>query len=571
MCAVINQECERQGARLVCYVHNLSFEFQFLAGQVDIDEVFAVDSRKPVRVLSGSVEYRCSYYLTNMSLAAATTKYCKKWQKLDGEDYDYSKYRDSNTSLTITELRYCINDVLSVCELVNVLMHDEADTLDTVPMTNTGYLRREARGALHKRRRQLANLCPEPDVYGALREAFRGGNVHANRYYATQILEHVKSADRSSSYPDVLCNDKYPMGAFKRADSGAWSKYLDGGAAILLRVRLVDVSVLPWVTVPYISVAKCRRIPRDIVADNGRVLYASTLDTTVTDIDLRILLRQYKIGSIEPLDMWVSYYDVLPPEYIGLNIKYFKAKTELKGVDGQELYYMKSKNRLNSFYGMSAQDPVKGAIIYNGNWIREHADVAAELAKYKRKGFLPYQWGVWCTAWARDKLQWGIDAAGDGFVYADTDSVKYMGDVDFSAFNAQSKERSIASGAYATDKKGITHYMGVYEQEQTADKFVTLGAKRYCYEIGGALHLTCSGVNKVKGARELEQLGGIEAFRDGVIFRDAGRTIAYYNDDAPQNVYIENSEYHLSIGNDYRQLLDALFGVGVDIDYYDKE
>lgn len=58
------------------------------------------------------------------------------------------------------------------------------------------------------------------------------------------------------------------------------------------------------------------------------------------------------------------------------------------------------------------------------------------------------------------------------FVYCDTDSVKYLGEIDLSKFNAERIKDSKRSGAYATDPKGITHYMGVYEKELICVNFV---------------------------------------------------------------------------------------------------
>ena len=58
------------------------------------------------------------------------------------------------------------------------------------------------------------------------------------------------------------------------------------------------------------------------------------------------------------------------------------------------------------------------------------------------------------------------------YVYSDTDSVKYIGNVDFSEYNAEKIRNSTASGAYAVDAKGKTHYMGVYEVEYLFEFFI---------------------------------------------------------------------------------------------------
>lgn len=182
---------------------------------------------------------------------------------------------------------------------------------------------------------------------------------------------------------------------------------------------------------------------------------------------------------------------------------------------------------------------------------------------------------MWVTALARRELQLAIDAAGDQFVYCDTDSVKFVGDVDFTGINGDLYERSRKNGAYAVDANGEVHFMGVYELDGRYDQCATLGAKKYCYTDSKGLHITVAGVNKEKGADELLQMGGIMAFEEGLTFVRAGGTESLYNDhpDLPpleidghrleitSNVVIRDSTYTLGITEDYRYILHnaALF------------
>ncbi len=128
-------------------------------------------------------------------------------------------------------------------------------------------------------------------------------------------------------------------------------------------------------------------------------------------------------------------------------------------------------------------------------------------------------------------------------------------------------------GAFADDASGKRHYMGVYEVEQDYDRFITLGAKKYAYEQDGRCHVTCAGVDKSLGGPELEQHGGLEAFRTGFTFREAGGTEAVYNDNCDfwiqrdghdlhitSNVVIRPSEYTLGITGEYKFLLHWLLG-----------
>ena len=236
---------------------------------------------------------------------------------------------------------------------------------------------------------------------------------------------------------------------------------------------------------------------------------------------------------------------------------------------------MKSKNKLNSIYGMSAQNPVKQSVDFvGGEFVDREQDPEKLLEDANEHAFLPYQWGVWTTALARLRLEEGIKLAGRGFVYCDTDSVKYLDDIDWSDYNRQREQDSTHTEACAKDPKGVMHYMGVYEQERTYSKFITMGAKKYAYQYeDGKTHVTVAGVNKRKGGAELDAHGGLEAFREGFIFTDAGGNELVYNDNPGElyctsdkgntyritrNVTIRPSTYRLGYAEEYRQLLGLL-------------
>ena len=582
---------------LVVYVHNLSYEFQFLKGIYSFypDDVFAVASRKVVKAdMWGCFEFRCSYKLTNMSLKQFTSKMMVKHQKLSGEEFDYGVKRYPWTELTDEELEYCINDVLGLVEAVNALMARDGDTLQTIPLTSTGYVRRNAKRALKDgsvHHNFVYSILPDIETYRALREAFRGGNTHANRYYAGDIVENVHSADRSSSYPAVMCNCEFPMSAFtpilpKDLNPDYISRCITiRHKALLLRIGIKNLRLRdPFWGCPYLSKDKCRNIHKAVdTEDNGRILEAEYLETTITDIDLKIIMEEYK-GEIIFLQGWYASYKKLPKALINEVIKYYKDKTELKGVAGQEIFYDKAKALLNSLYGMMAQDPVKHNLIFKqvGDWEEDTSLTDEEiLGKSNQRAFLAYQWGVWVTAHSRDALERGIRLVhateGADFIYCDTDSVKYTGTVDWGDYNTDRIAECMDSGSYATDPQGITHYMGVFETEDLKDTgfayryFKTLGAKKYAYveREGEGVHCTIAGVNKKKGGKELDKHGGLSAFAEGFVFREAGGTQAVYND-TPQmdhvdiegrslpvtaNVAILPSEYTLGITGEYERII----------------
>jgi predicted lipid carrier protein YhbT len=325
------------------------------------ENIFAVSSRKVLKAdMWDCFEFRCSYKLTNMSLKQFTSKMQVKHQKLSGDEFDYSVKRYPWTPLSDEELQYCINDVLGLVEAINALMERDNDTLQTIPLTSTGYVRRNAKramkdGSVHHN--FVYSILPDIETYIALREAFRGGNTHANRYYAGDIVENVHSADRSSSYPAVMCNCEFPMSVFtpilpKDLNTDYIARCITiRHKALLLRIGIENLSLRDkfW-GCPYLSKDKCRNIRKAVdTEDNGRILEAEYLETTITDIDLKIITEEYQ-GKIIFLQGWYASYKKLPEPLINEVIKYYRDKTELKGVIGQEIYYDKAKALLNSLY-----------------------------------------------------------------------------------------------------------------------------------------------------------------------------------------------------------------------------
>ena len=571
---------------LVVFVHNLSYEFQFLRGiyHFSPDEVFAIKSRKVLKCnMHGCFEFRCSYIHSNMNLDTYTKKMGVKHKKLTGT-FDYEKIRYPWTELSNDELAYCVHDVQGLVEAIKIEMEHDGDNLYTFPLTSTGYVRRDAKKAMSTVSISFVkNQLPDYEIYKMLREAFRGGNTHANRYYANYTLHNVHSADRSSSYPDVMCNCKFPISEFYRLGDLPYKDVIKliekRNKALIMRVAITGIYLtrIDW-GCPYLSISKCRHI-ENALEDNGRILSADYIETTLTDIDLRIVLQEYSFTDIRFFDVASSRYGYLPSPLISTICQYYHYKTELKNVSGQELLYMKSKNKLNSLYGMCAQDPVKQSILFINNDFQEQNEEESKLLlENNKKAFLAYQWGVWVTAWARYRLEEGIILAhGDienpnspQFVYCDTDSVKYLGDIDLTVFNRQRILDSKRSGAYATDPAGITHYMGVYEKEHDMCEFRTMGAKKYVYRETPDDKLICTiaGVSKSLGGKELESHGGITAFHEGFTFEEAGGLEAVYNDDIDKvididghslkitsNVVLRPSTYTLGLSADYKRLL----------------
>ena len=565
-----------KNTRLPVYVHNLDFEFQFLRSFFHFRDVFARETREPIRAVCEGIEYRCSYYLSNMTL----DKFCKNTENVIHykmvDRYNYKLYRTPSTELTEEELAYCYNDVRGLCECIREKL--KQDTVLSIPMTSTGYVRRDYRKAVLKNprnRRLIMDTALEPELYVMCREAFRGGDVHANYRYTGQILENVKSFDKQSSYPASMMMDQYPMTKFMRVSASKFHRVLNRGYACIFRCMLRDVRFKMQTGDPYIDIAHCRNY-RNIINDNGRVLSADFMEITITDIDFKIITSCYTFKELYIKDLYISKYDYLPEEFRTELMFYFTEKCKLKEVPGKAYEYAKYKEKVNSSYGMMVTDIAQDTVNFrDGEWITEPCDIASALQNYykNRNSFLAYQWGVWVTANARKRLYDLIIKYGTDHVYNDTDSVKGLGDhiKDIEDLNKQicyeAENAPIPAVAHVGEKSFV---LGEWEDDGHYDRFRTWGSKKYCSEAAdGKIRLTVAGLSKKEGAKELQKTGGISEFKIGKTFKNSGRLTAYYNDEKPHyitgrdgtkiltgsNVALVDTTYTLGVTNEYLELI----------------
>lgn len=592
--------------QIVIWVHNLAYEFSFLSGvyQFNDDDCFFRDVRKPIYVRMFDVfEYRCSYIQTNLSLK----KLCEQMkvpEKLSGQKFDYSKVRYPWTELTDFEEQYCTVDVESLVMAMKKRIAQSGDTLLTVPLTSTGYVRRECKQALQNDYLDVRDMKPRQREYALLRSAFRGGNTHANRAYVGKVLSDVYSYDIASSYPTQQLTQYFPMGQFKWLDCRLTLErlmtFIGLNYAVVAKYQFKNVRLKnKKEPIPYLSLSKCDT-DLDYRIDNGRILRANYIEIAMTEVDLEIFLRQYNFDSMAIIEAMVCKKGPLPEKYRSVIQTYYNYKTSLKGDDSEngEYMYMKSKNMLNAVYGMSATDPIHQDIKYNGGdyKVSRYSDYTEkEIDDLLVKAGFPYQWGVYTTALARKQLQDAIDLCGDQLIYCDTDSVKTLGDVPIQKLNNKLKRNAELVNAYADDMKGKRHYIGLFEQDAHYDLFITQGAKRYAYDKKGKLGITVAGVTKTineetgisfaveelktlkrgNGFQTLTNEQALKRFKPGMIWVKAGGTMSIFNDDddfyyeaegqkvhITKNVSIVPSTYEMTHTRDYAALLNEieLFG-----------
>ena len=577
----------------IVYVHNLGYDFEFLTEYLPSDiEVFAKAAYKPmyVRIKSLSLELRCSYMLTNMSLDKCSKQFGLSVKKAAGT-MAYNVARTPITPLTTTELNYCEQDVRTITALIQEVFLKRYKNVADIPLTQTGEVRRYVKDRLKRVKYHLKDMDkikPDLEMYKILTRVIQGGYTHLNFLYHGVKLDNVKSFDKSSSYPDVMCTRKYPSTKFREC-----SDYVrgDNNYSYLLYIRAEKIRANGYFA--YIArhkVSKCL----DGKTDNGKLHYATSFEMWVTDIDYDIICDTYRIedgGKIEIIKCYKAFKKYLPRELILTILEQYNAKTTLKDVPEKADLYMREKQKLNSNFGMMCTSSIRDDVIYNGfshAWENPEPmgddEISAQLAA--DRPFLNYAWGVWVTAYARDDIIRVLNEIGADAVYSDTDSAKILNADNyrhiFDNFNAQCDKRieRVCNALdldidmfYPRDIYGKIHPMGHFECDGQYDVFLSLGSKKYCYIKGGKFSAVVAGLKKsyIDDSGEHSTLNDINQFFIGSKIPNA-RTVYWrldnlqsviiydylgnaYQTNNKQGLALINTNYTFSISNDYRDFV----------------
>ena len=333
----------------IIFVHNLSFEFQFLKSQFHFTEVTARKSHKTMtaQMRDYNILFKCSYIMSNCALAKLPELYNLPVEKKVG-DLDYFKIRTSITPMTEKELGYCEYDCLVLYHYI-LFELQSYEFVNKIPTTSTGKVRRELQELIRTdfkyKRLVYKAINTDPHIYNLLVESFVGGYTHASWIYSDKVLENVDSFDETSAYPYVMVSYPFPSSEFIKCNIKKRSD-MCRGFAYLLVVKFYDIECKYYNN--FISFSKCRNI-KGGKYDNGRVMSAKELEITLTDIDFYFILDSYK-GRYEILESYYANYSYLPKQFIDFILQKYVNKTEFKGVVGKELEYAKEKNKFNALY-----------------------------------------------------------------------------------------------------------------------------------------------------------------------------------------------------------------------------
>ena len=611
--------------RLICFVHNLGYDFQFFRPYFEFNRVFALDMREPIQAVSeDGIEFRCSYKLSGYSLEKVAEHLTRHTVKKLVGFLDYKKIRTPNTKLTPKEELYLEHDVDIIIAYIREEIEDNGD-ITKIPLTKTGKVRTYCRNAcLHTHKshnrydpkfyeyHRLMKRLTITSVfeYKMLRQAFMGGFTHGNHLHIGEICEDVASFDETSAYPYFMVSQLYPMSKgelIHLKDKKDFEHNLKYYHAIFTATFYnIDET---FTYDHYISISKCIE-KEGVIADNGRLVKADKITILLTNIDYEIIAKTYKWDKLLIRNFRRYKRGFLPRDLILAILDLYEKKTALKGVEDQIVEYQQSKENLNGCYGMTVTDICRDEVSYieyfedenNEAWTTETPDYEKMIDKYNKdkKRFLFYAWGIFVTAFARRAIWNAIIECKEDYRYSDTDSVKFTNlnkHIDyFNNYNNRLLTRLKKVMDFlnipfekCTPKtiEGKVKPIGVFEYEGTYKRFKYLGAKRYMYEDQkNELHLTVSGINKFVCVPYLQKRYGdntniFNAFNDGLVIPkgQTGKQIHTYIDYETKGIvrdylgdeyeyhelsgiHMEDTEYSLSMSEEF---LRYLLGVQVKV------
>lgn len=523
------------GDKTIIYIHNTSFDWVFLRKFMfrkwgTPDKQLNTKSHYPLFItFNNGITFKDSLILAQRKLEKWADDLNVEHKKAVGS-WQYEKIRKQSDDFNAEELHYIENDTLAGVECLQATMDVLNKRIYSMPYTATGIPREAIRkiGKDYHARDLFKRICPEYLIQCILENVYHGGYTHANRHYISRTVKgKIICLDFNSSYPYCLLSEKYPMEKFTPLGKSVDKNYiLRNSEQYAFIFKLIGKNVHlknDWIPMPALQMSKAKTV--NAIEDNGRILAAAYMEIYISEMDLKIIDEQYEAYPFICTEIYYSEKDYLPRWFTDYVFKCYEDKCKLKGKD--PVLYSIAKAKLNSLYGMCCQKPVKLLIEedYTSGDFSINKDTPPEelYDRYVKKytSILPYQWGVWCTAYAFYNLHTlGKCVASDGvWLYSDTDScyATKWDDKKVAAYNKKCHEKLLANGYGAVMYEGKEFWLGEATVDGIYKEFRTVGAKRYCtrYDDSGELKITVAGVPK-KGVKCLKD--NINNFKRGFIF-----------------------------------------------------
>jgi len=508
-------------ATLICWVQNLSFEWQFIKGRLDwnmkeskqgfFPDIFAKTVRDILYARYKKIEFRDALALTAMSLKAYQKNFGLDVGKLAG-DLDYKKIRHTKSSMTKKEIAYCINDVQVLTDWIYKYINPFYNELNkTIPLTSTGIVRAEIKEEFaklektlkKKLRNKLRNCQPSKEIYILWRNfLFRGGYVHANAVQCNECLEDpFASLDLKSAHPAQMLLQKFPW-KFNRVNVKAFPEVLQearaGDYAFFGIFEFKNIRTSGWHSLE----SRNKIIEEEgAVYENGRLVKADRIKVCLNEIDWYNYEDLYCWEQVRCTMLYQAKLEPLPDYVRKVVMKYFELKETLPK---DTLEYTLSKRKLNACFGMAATSLPEREIVFDPelNELKPGAVTKTYDELVRWLVMLP-QWAIWIAAYTRRDIVKSVKECGIDSIYYDTDSNKVNNFEKhrewFENFNKEKRALVDAMDIYDFDRKHFEK-IGSFDLEYYGTRYKVLGCKRYMVEHDGKIQITVAGM--VKGSYE---------------------------------------------------------------------
>lgn len=551
------QDPPHMDRKIITFIHNASYDLSYLVPyfreylpKIDGEREGIIEGNNAfLTYCQGALEFRCSYRLTQMSLAKFTKEMRVEHQKQVGlYDYDAIVYQD--TELDENQSIYDKYDVLGLYEALTAHNKYHGDTLASMPLTQTGYVRRDLRRSCTKnhdyRRDYFLKTQLDNELYYAYLKSFAGGYTHNNRFYKgitirqgnkyrffnEEIRVHnIGHRDFKSHYPTQMTCYKFPIGK-PQVIFDCQEDLLDSMSIeeiLSLWPRFYTMSIIriysaeindKRISMPFMQFSKCHEAHFDhVLQDNGRIIYARGQWIMFLDnLTLEILNDQYNL-DYDVIKVWRMKAGYLPREITDVVDKYFKGKSDKKnqareledkyGRTDDRCYealfdLLNNKKMLNAIFGCCAMNPLRTTYSVSDDMNFRIEKIHGTLEEMqegliefysKYNNFLPYQVGCTVTALARYELYQFIKAIGyNKVLYCDTDSAFYIKDSKTEKAIEKLNKLKHESAHFVTLENGKKEYYDAFESEPDCIAFRGLHSKCYGVVTSHGLELTIAGV-----------------------------------------------------------------------------
>lgn len=574
--------CLATDFKLCVYVQYHKYEFAFYHKLFIIDSGnFIAKSRRDVIrcTVQGVFEFRDAYAYTEKSLEKLGEEV--GIPKLD--TLDYSKLRHHLTRILPEEDQYADNDVLILIKYFRK-QRDEYGSIARIPLTATQRVIKRIShylylscGESQKIKYRLlnaqldANKEEDMEILKRLRIAFFGGFSFSMEYARGQIVDDCTNLDISMCYGTQLLLHRYPRKKFQQMkipSLPAGKSQLDmlkdivngilpdfRNKALLVRIRCKKIKA-KWTSLAYLPIPMKNYFHRGVELRKRmkfqRIAECKNLDSCYTDIDIFLITQLYEIEGLEILEIWGSDYDPLP-EYVKQTIYELSGKKTLferelaaikeagmEPTPEQLAEYDRIKSMVSRIYGVFVQDPIRQNYIFDNKTgsIQPHGFINTEAQMDGRKNkalYRPvlYQWGVWCSAWARYefiknliRIQIQNGEQNLKLLAGDTDgfTMRSFGDREKEIIEEYNRSIEVKLRKLC-DQYGFDYDLfgnsGKFKIKQY-QKFRTLGLKQYGFlDSSGFFDYRCAGLPRMK--LERDQDGKPQRDKDGLLVNKGNR------------------------------------------------